>query len=58
VTACSQAYGNNGCNGGNVIWDWDYLETNPIVSKFDYPFTSGNGTVAPCQQFNSSYWKA
>jgi hypothetical protein len=33
VTECSQAYGNDGCNGGQVYFVWDYLQKNPIVSK-------------------------
>ena len=26
VTECSQAYGNDGCNGGQVYFVWDYLQ--------------------------------
>lgn len=24
IIACSQAYGNSGCNSGSYLWSWDY----------------------------------
>ena len=48
VTSCSNAYGNNGCNGGTAPNCFDYLQANPIVSAAVYPFNSGSGTCSAC----------
>jgi C1A family cysteine protease len=48
VTACSNAYGNNGCGGGNFQNVWQYMASNPVVQAIYYPFTAGGGNLTGC----------
>jgi hypothetical protein len=58
VTSCSQAYGNDCCNGGNPAWVYNYLQKNPIVSAAVYPFDSGDNVCTACVAQKSSDWLA
>jgi hypothetical protein len=42
---CSRAYGNMGCNGGNVNWAFKYIIANKgITTEANYPYTAKDGT--------------
>jgi len=49
LVSCSQAYGNNGCNGGWYYYAWNYLQANAQETNADYPYTSGNGVTGTCK---------
>jgi len=43
---CSQAQGNEGCNGGLMTDAMDYIKANGIDSEASYPYTAQDGTCA------------
>jgi hypothetical protein len=38
-------YANDGCNGGNPYYAFDYLKTHYIEENTNYPYTSGSNTA-------------
>jgi len=44
---CSDAYGNEGCGGGNTVWTYPYvIAAGGIDSYNSYPYTAENGNCA------------
>lgn len=41
---CSQAFGNEGCNGGLMDSAFSYVESNGITLESTYPYTAADGT--------------
>lgn len=41
VTSCSGAYGEYGCNGGNVVPAYKYVLAHPLATAAQYPYVSG-----------------
>jgi len=39
---------NLGCNGGNRILAWEYLQSQGVVSDYCVPFISGDGITRTC----------
>jgi len=46
---CSQSSGNQGCNGGDMPWAFDYVVKYGIQEESDYPYTAKDGKC----QYNS-----
>jgi hypothetical protein len=41
LVSCSQAYGNQGCNGGWPYQAFEYIMANPLTTSSAYPYISG-----------------
>jgi len=41
LVSCSQAYGNEGCNGGWPYQAYEYIMANPLTTNAAYPYISG-----------------
>lgn len=39
---------NMGCDGGNLLFAWNYLQKTGIVSDSCYPYTAGSGSAPKC----------
>lgn len=40
IVDCSQAYGNQGCNGGLMTYTMNYMNNYPIELEATYPYTA------------------
>jgi len=41
---CSQSFGNQGCNGGLMDQAFEYVQTKPLTTESNYPYTAQDGT--------------
>jgi len=45
VVSCSVLYGNLGCQGGNVVPAYKYVQAHPLTTNEQYPYTSGSSSL-------------
>jgi len=50
LTSCDRSGFNQACNGGSAHWALGFWASNGICTMASYPYTSGGGSVAACQQ--------
>jgi hypothetical protein len=50
LTSCDRSGFNQACNGGSAHWALGFWASNGICTMASYPYTSGGGAVAACQQ--------
>jgi cathepsin L len=43
VSCAGTAYGEYGCNGGNVVPAYKYVQAHPLATAAQYPYVSGTG---------------
>jgi C1A family cysteine protease len=49
IVDCSSAYGNEGCNGGEMSSVFQYIIDNGICLEKDYPYKAVDGTCKKCK---------
>jgi C1A family cysteine protease len=59
VVSCSGSYGEYGCNGGNVVPAYKYVQAHPLATNAQYPYVSGNskatGTCDKTKESQGTY---